>query len=71
MITRLILLPAILLSTTGCMNTLIDRSTNSINANSYAIQRSTEVINENAALIEQSNKVIAENQRLLEKLGEH
>jgi hypothetical protein len=65
MMKQLFLSPALLLLLTGCMNQLIDESTNSINANGAAIQRSTEVIHENARLIEESNKVVAENQRLL------
>jgi hypothetical protein len=61
--------PVLLLLLTGCMNNLIDESTNSINANAMAIQRSTEVIHENAQLIEESNKVVAENQRLLKQMS--
>lgn len=65
---RLLLLPLIILSLTGCGRNLIDKSTDSINSNSWAVQRSTQVIRENAVLIEESNAVIAENQRLLEKM---
>ena len=65
---RLLLLPLIFLSLTGCGRNLIDKSTDSINANSWAVQRSTEVIRQNSVLIEESNAVIAENQRLLESM---
>lgn len=65
---KALFIPLILLSLTGCGRNLIDQSTDSINANSWAIQRSSEVIRQNSALIEESNAVIAENQRLLEKM---
>lgn len=65
---RVLLLPIVLLSLTGCGKNLIDKSTDSINRNSYAIQKSTQVIRANAALIEESNAVIEENKRLLEQM---
>lgn len=65
---RPLLLPLICLSLTGCGRNLIDKSTDSINSNSWAIQRSTEVIRQNAVLIEESNAVIEENRRLLEHM---
>jgi hypothetical protein len=61
--------PVSLLLLTGCMQQLIDDSTDSINANAAAIQRSTEVIRENAILIEESNRVVAENQQHLLKMS--
>lgn len=69
MIKKLLLSSTMLFSLSGCMNDLIDRSTDSINANAAAIQQSTEVIRENGRLIDESNKVIAENHRLLEKMS--
>lgn len=69
MIKHFFLSPALLLLLTGCMNNLIDKSTNSIYENQAAIQRTTDAIYENARLIDESNKVIDENQRLLQKLS--
>lgn len=65
------LLPAgLLFSLSGCMNNMIDSSTDSINANSAAAQRATQLVRENARLIDEANKIIVENQRLLEKAAQ-
>ena len=70
MIKRILLSSVLLFSLTGCMNDLIDKSTDSIYTNQAAVQRSTEVIHENARLIDESNRVIEENHRLILKMSE-
>lgn len=69
MMKHFFLSPALLLLLTGCMNNLIDKSTDSIETNGAAIQRTTAAIYENARLIDESNKAIDENQRLIQKLS--
>lgn len=68
-----IILSICLMGFTGCnkakeLNSLVDYSTYSIQANTETVQRSTAVIQQNAALIQQTNSVIEENRRLLESM---
>lgn len=68
------LLPLCLMSFTGCgtiqkMNDLVNESTCSIEANSYAIERANQVIQRNAQLVQQSSAAIEENRHHLDAAG--
>lgn len=52
------------------LNTLVNASTQSIQANSNAVSRSTSAIRKNGALVEESSNTIEVNRRLLESNGQ-
>lgn len=69
-----VLTPLIVMSLSGCakidhMNSVVQQSTESINANREAVQNNTAVIYQNSYFVEESTKALEQNRHLLEKAG--
>lgn len=64
------LLALIAMGCTSCnMTSMINRSTDSINRNRWAIEKSTDTIRNNAELVGESTKAIEENNQLIRKMS--